>query len=323
MNEPVLARPTIIGENGDFELAPGQSLTTVPDYWCETCKQARPKQRCALCGTRTVLRAELDHDPAAAAATKLAELQNVPVATRIDGALVDGSAATIAAPPPPPPDPHEQLEGAFERVLDAEDLIRETTTELGFEPGPRLLNAEEAIGLVQAMADAGKPSSAARMSSGTRLVDRLRERELERQRELERAAQPPPRPSLPPASGLHRTLMERRGSPFTRGREDKVFHRSSPLLRENATMQNTRATVSHEIDERGREVQRTGSRRGANRSVEDQLVSLWEKATIDETKWCTFLAAAMQRAESMEDAAALADAAYLQLLIRQRYATTG
>lgn len=87
---------------------------------------------------------------------------------------------------------------------------------------------------------------------------------------------------------------------------------------------------ARDVDERGREVQRTEGRT-KTRSVEDQLVGLWEKATINTSRWDTYFAAAMQQVQydaegkpfsaSPEEAADTADQMYIQLLVREKYAT--
>lgn len=61
------------------DLAPGESVTTVPDRWCEACATARGSRTCPICGARTIERTE-DVDVAGQLATPpdTAEPDDVP-----------------------------------------------------------------------------------------------------------------------------------------------------------------------------------------------------------------------------------------------------
>lgn len=45
------------------DLKPGETVTSVPERWCEKCEEARPKRRCAICGGFTVRRLPPDAVP--------------------------------------------------------------------------------------------------------------------------------------------------------------------------------------------------------------------------------------------------------------------
>lgn len=92
---------------------------------------------------------------------------------------------------------------------------------------------------------------------------------------------------------------------------------------------------TREMDDRGREVQRTmgRSRRG---SVEERLWKMWEGAKVDRAIWSQYFCAASQRMVAVdteqgvslepitvEEAAEVADAMYMQLLARDNASQAG
>ena len=88
-------------------------------------------------------------------------------------------------------------------------------------------------------------------------------------------------------------------------------------------MQQTREIIrERELDADGREVQRTLGRNGRKRSIEDELINLWEGAKLNLDHWVQMSCAFAQAGKSPEEAADLADSLYMELIRRQRLATS-
>ena len=88
-------------------------------------------------------------------------------------------------------------------------------------------------------------------------------------------------------------------------------------------MQQTREIIrERELDADGREVQRTLGRNGRKRSIEDELIGLWEAAKIDLGQWVSMANAYAMNGKTPEEAADLADSLYMELIRRQRLATS-
>lgn len=317
-------------------LEPGKSLTAVPPWWCSKCERARGGRRCGVCGGQTVARADLPTDPAAAAVAALAVLQGVSAdAVDVTVERLEGAAAE-----PPPPDPADIVYAptiAAPATLDgnpAPRLLQEP------EPEPELELDDDAPELEQLSAeldddDDDAPELAPRRPTPGSVLDRLA------QRNAERAATPRNDPRLVGRTWRETRIMTRPKAPMSRG----VVDRERPSLaghplRSDESPTRTRHLMqpgqrSREMDDRGREVQRTTGRNRRG-SIEDKLWKMWEGAKVDRAIWSQYFCAATQRLVeveteqgvhlvpiSVDDAAEIADAMYMQLLARDNASQAG
>lgn len=300
------------------DLAPGEMRTTLPERWCAKCEQLRPKRTCAVCGCQTeappahVLEhiSRQDAQPRPTFGPPTADVlkhivENVPVhVVELDAAGNNAAAAAAALSMPGDPDddlePAEDDDEAPDELEEEDDELDGLTVDVPADEPPK------GLGLVARLAAAQRT----RATQAHVAVEDLTRREL----------LIATRPKGPIARGIEERSRPRAWQPLS----DRTTRRNQPMTARPMHSRN------RDLDERGREVQRTEGR-AKTRSVEDQLIGLWEGAKIDLLTWNQYFAAAMQQPQfdeagkpyacSPEDAADLADQMYLQLLIRQKYAT--
>lgn len=280
------------------DLRPGESVTYVPDRYCEKCQQPRGIKRCSICGSDTVLRADLG----------TVQLPDLP-----PGAALDLGLETNATPPAAAPRAQRQLID----VTPPPDLD-------GFPDVPELAPVELAAAELAAELE---PASELEPPKGG-LLERafsvrnaqLRAEEEARRRSklLDAAARermPAPAPSTNGTNGVHHTpsILDLRNS------------QRSTTTRLHAGRTTGRGLMEREQrsvrDDAGREVQRTIGRTGRARSAEEQLLDLWEGAKVDKAQWAKFAAAALAAGQPPEDAANSADALYMEMIRRENLAT--
>lgn len=320
-------RRRYVGPGGEVEpdydgvqptLEPGGTVTSVPPWWCAKCERSRGGRRCGVCGGQTVAREELPQDPAADAVAALAELQNVdPDVVNVTVQRLEPTSLEAVAPPPDPADL------VYAQTVPA---AAPPAAELEQSSLPELELDDEAEDLPPGPAIDEQPQARPRPGS---ILDRLKTKQSAR------AATVRSDERLVGATYRETRIMTRPKSPMSRGVVDRARGGRPHPLRDNDSPQRSSHTMqpaqrSKDLDERGREVQRTmgRSKRG---SIEDKLLKLWETANVDRGMWSGFLAAALQRLVpneagelepiSVEEAAELADACYMQLLLRDNAAT--
>jgi hypothetical protein len=296
------------------DLQPGEMRTTLPDRWCEKCQQLRPRRTCAICGQQTTAppadvldelaaaRAQLDERLRAAAGRAA---QSVPVhVVELDAA--GNHAGGVPGDPDDDLDDDDDTDDADDDEAADDELDGLTLEVPDVAQDADLTAGGKGLGLLGRLAAAQRTRATA---SHVAVEDLTR-------REFLIAS----RPKGPIARGIEERSRPRAWQPLT----DRTTRRNQPMTARPMSSRN------RDLDERGREVQRTEGR-AKTRSVEDQLVGLWEQAKMDITSWNLYYAAAMQQvqyddagkpcATTPEDGADMADQMYLQRLLREKYAT--
>lgn len=272
------------------DLRPGESITYVPDRYCVKCQQPRGIKKCSICGGETVLREDLGE----------ITLPDLP-----PGAALDLPMSTTDQPPPgapalpastrlvlddatPPPDP--EIDQLLARDASVSDADR-----------PKLGSM-----LTRAMQE-----RAAAERAEAQVIEQAKERSrllnLAAERQAEAEAKPPVPAFLRPAAATGASILELAGR-----------SNGSPRASGRSSMQTT--TRERVLDEGGREQQRTPGKGSRRKTVEDELLSLWEEAKIQKEHWVQFAAAYARSGMAPEEAADAADSLYMELIKREQLA---
>lgn len=285
------------------DLRPGESVTWVPEQYCQRCNQARGTKKCPICGDLTVERssvAEVNLPDMPAGAALALELEH-------GGQLEESTAVQpvgrrVLAEAPPPDD------GDFDPPGEQPDA----------DPPP----AAPPSGMTPLRPRGLRPTSLL----GRALEQREAQERIEAEaRQREQARQQQNRPAFLQSTGTngaHQSASEQRRSapPPSSGVLDFRGRSGSPSAggRRGAMQQRNNQRVQY--DDSGREEHRTMGRGGKRKTAEQSLLELWEKALIDKPIWSRFVAAAISAGNSATDAANIADAAYMEMIEREHIA---
>ena len=272
------------------DLKPGESITYVPDRYCQKCQQPRGIKKCSICGRETVLREDLGE----------VVLPDLPAGASLDLPLAGNTAEPVPGLPAetlarpvldatPPPDP--EIDALLARDASVSESER-----------PKLGSM-----LTRAMAE----REAAERAEAT-VIEQAKERSRLLNHAAERQAQAAAKPPLPafmrPAAATGASIL------------DLAHHRpnGSPRASGRSSMQTT--TRERVLDEGGREQQRTPGKGSRRKTVEDELLTLWEEAKIQKEHWVAFAAAYARSGLEPGEAADAADSLYMELIKREQLA---
>jgi hypothetical protein len=296
------------------DLRPGESVTWIPEMYCQKCQQPRGVKKCPICGDATVLREDLGEvvlpDLPAGAALNLPLQVATPELPPALELAPEGSAPELAPPAAPParrrviddvtPPPDLELPPEFAALED--DAFR---TALGEHAPPPAAESPRPLGrLDRALLERAEQ-------------ERLEEAAAARSRVLD-LAQARRAPPMSAAAGSANGSSSNGGS--REPAPSSIFRRDSSRNAGGRTVMQQRE-IQRELDDGGREVQRTLGRNGRRKSIEDELVGLWEGAKLNLDHWVQMASGFAQAGKTPADAADLADELYMELIRRQRLAT--